>query len=382
VRHLLHALGILAGAAALVSCATTPAQPVAFAGAPCVRPPPMHCPDKDCPGEMVTNQGSVVEPGTNRSYFLDYPCDLKRGEDVTLILALHGGGSYGNWQRNYFPAMDYADKRRLVIATPNTRGWSAADDPYLQNIVTGILKTIGKENVKSFWLVGHSMGSFNSRRLVCTDFFRDKVDGYLSLSGGRVGNPPGSPAPQFNIPPLNGSGGRAGFQVGGPSGSGGPSAGARPPGAAGAAPGGPGGGPGGAIAAAQNASLDCDFSFIFANGEHEPSAQTLAATSSWAEKYGCRPRETVQEITDVKAGYVYDSSRQEFGTDAWGRLPRGGSAEVMEYRNCRDGRIVADVMRKGKGHTEGLEPRVTEKLIDMMQRARGGKLRSNAGGQS
>lgn len=375
MKHAYHAFAALAGAALLASCVTTPRQAVAFAGAPCVRPPPMHCPDKDCPGELVTNQGSVVEPKTSRTYFLDYPCDLKLGEDVTLILALHGGGSYGNWQRNYFPAMDYVDKRRLVIATPNTRGWSAADDGYLQNIVTSIIDTVGKENVKSFWLVGHSMGSFNSRRLVCTEFFRDKVDGYVSLSGGRVGNPPGAPAPQFNIPPTNGSGGRTGSQVGGPPGAGGPPPGARPPGAGGPPP----GGPGGAIAAAQNVSLDCDFSFIFANGEHEPSAQTLATTSSWAEKYGCRPRATTEKIADVKAGYVYDSSRQEFGTDAWGRLPRGGTAEVMEYRNCREGRVVADVMRRGKGHTEGLEPKVTEKLIDMMQSAKGGKLRANGG---
>jgi hypothetical protein len=65
---------------------------------------------------------------TRRPYFLDYPCDLKSGEKVTLVLSLHGGGSYGNWQRHYFPIMDYKDKYRLVIATPNapTRAWSAA----------------------------------------------------------------------------------------------------------------------------------------------------------------------------------------------------------------------------------------------------------------
>src|SRR5690606_37522847 len=130
---------------------------------------------------------------------------------------------------------------------------------------------------------------------------------------------------------------------------------------------------------AQNANLDCDFSFIFATGEHEPSAQTLAMTSSWAEKYGCRSREVSEEITDQKAGYVYDSSRQELGTDAWGLLPRGGTARVMEYAGCRDGRIVADVVRLQKGHTEGLEPKITEKLVDMMQRARGGKVRASMG---
>src|SRR2546430_1128331 len=49
---------------------------------------------------------------------------------LTFILSLHGFGSYGNWQRHYLPIMDYKDKYRLVIATPNspTRAWSAADD--------------------------------------------------------------------------------------------------------------------------------------------------------------------------------------------------------------------------------------------------------------
>ena len=36
------------------------------------------------------------------------------------VISLHGGGSYGNWQRHYFPLLDYKDKYRLVIATPNS----------------------------------------------------------------------------------------------------------------------------------------------------------------------------------------------------------------------------------------------------------------------
>ena len=100
------------------------ADPFRFAGAPCVAPPRLKCPDKDCPSDRVINEGNVVEMKTRRTYFLDYPCDLKPGEKVTFILSLHGAGSYGNWQRHYFPIIDYKDKYRLVIATPNspTRG--------------------------------------------------------------------------------------------------------------------------------------------------------------------------------------------------------------------------------------------------------------------
>lgn len=48
------------------------------------------------------------------------------------------------------------------------------------------------------------------------------------------------------------------------------------------------------------------------------------------------------------------------------------------YPNCRDGRAVADVVRIDKGHTEGLEPNVTETVISLMVSARGGKVASSA----
>ena len=38
--------------------------------------------------------------------------------------------------------------------------------------------------------------------------------------------------------------------------------------------------------------------------------------------------------------------------------------------------MIADVVRLDKGHTEGLEPRVTEELIKLMVAAPGGKVRA------
>ena len=49
---------------------------------------------------------------------------------------------------------------------------------------------------------------------------------------------------------------------------------------------------------------------------------------------------------------------------------------MFEYPKCKDGRLVADVVRMGKGHTEGLEPNVTETLVAMMVAAPGGKVRA------
>ncbi len=317
---------------------------VQLAGAPCATPPPLHCPDSDCSSDRVINQGPVVELKTRRTYFLDYPCDLKPGEKVTFILSLHGAGSYGNWQRHYFPLLDFKDKYRLVIATPNspTHVWSEADDEYLQNIVRSVVDQIGASNIKAFWLVGHSQGGLTSNRLLRTDFFNARVDGWLSLSGGRLGGAPG----------------RASF-----------GAIAGPP---------PGGGRGGAPAPPGASALrdlpSGDFSFIFATGEREMDAKGLPATSEWASKYHCSARKGPEEIVDAKAGYIYDRSRQNPPNPAWGLLPRPGSARIYAFSGCDGGRVVADVVRLEKGHTEGLEPNVTEALVKLMLSAPGGKL--------
>jgi poly(3-hydroxybutyrate) depolymerase len=322
------------------------AQPMQLSGAPCAKPPALHCPDAGCTAQVVTNGGSVVEPKTGRMYFLDYPCDLKRGEKVMFVLSLHGGGSYGNWQRHYFPIFDYVDKYRLVVATPFSprRVWTPEDDSYLENIVTTVVNEIGRNNIKSFWLAGHSQGGLTSSRIICSDFFKTKVDGFLSLSGGRVGGQAGR-ASGFAVPAAAGA----------PGGRGAAAPPALPPGAL-----------------TISSPPACDFSHIFETGEHEISA--LPATSERAQKYGCSGEMKRREVVDAKAGYVYDGTRQNPGSKSWGLLPRPGKAEVRSFRNCRDRRLVADVVRFDKGHTEGLEPNITEALVKMMASARGGKI--------
>ena len=354
-QKFIRLLVIVAAIAAFVGYARAQAQQQSFqfAGAPCATPPVLHCPDTDCTADREINQGPVVEMKTRRTYFLDYPCDLKPGEKVTFILSIHGAGSYGNWQRHYFPLLDYVDKYRLVVATPNspTHIWSTADDEYLQNIVNFVVDQIGKQNIRAFWLVGHSQGGMTSNRLVRTDFFASRVDGWLSLSGGRLGPTPPIPASFFNA--------------------------ARPAGAAAAAPGTPPPPSAATLAAAMAPLRDppaADFSFIFETGQHELGDQPLPGASPWAAKYSCGARVRLADVVDTKPGYVYDPTRQNPGSDAWGHLPKPGTAEVFEYPNCKDGRVVADVIRLGKGHTEALEPKITEQLVQLMVSAPGGKI--------
>jgi pimeloyl-ACP methyl ester carboxylesterase len=308
----------------------------------------LHCPDDACPSPVVINQGTEVEMKTRRTYFLDYPCDLKKGEPITLILSLHGGGSYGNWQRHYFPLMDYRDRYRLVIATPNSpiRVWTEADDEYLRNIVDSLIEQLGRPNIKAFWLVGHSQGGMTSNRLVRTEYFSRKVDGWLSLSGGRLGGNPdrsaGFNAVRISSPTRATPGLTAGSL---------------------------------AAAAAALASLpSSDFSHIYATGQREIVDSGVPEVSDWAKKFGCGPRGKPQDVTDVKSGYVFDSTRLNQLNGAWGLLPAAGKSQISIYPGCREGRVVADVVRLDKGHTEGLEPKITEELIKLMLSAPGGKI--------
>lgn len=318
-------------------------------GVACQTPPPVHCADGDCAAKTAV-RGNVTEPQSGREYFLDYPCDLQPGEDVVFILNIHGAGSIANWQRHYFPAMDYKENYRLVVATPTAEGSASmgggsgvrmwmpqTDDAHLQAITTQVIDAFGAENIKAFWLAGHSQGGMTSRRLVCTDFFADKVDGMLSLSGGRIGQAPfvanfGPPLPDGSPPPARQQ------------------------------------------STAAETLPSCDFSHIFAIGEYE--IESLPDSSPWAERYQCESRQHSQ-VVDTRAGWVTDSGRS--GYRVWGRDARPGTADVFVYPECADNRVVADVVRLDKGHTEGLEPDITRTILELMVSARGGKLQASAG---
>jgi hypothetical protein len=222
--------------------------------------------------------------------------------------------------------------------------WSEADDEYLHNLVDLVVGTVGKKNVEHFILAGHSQGGMTSNRISCSDYFKDKVDVRISLSGGRIGDvtwanrgfgpggpmvyksgEPYKPPPPFRLPPA----------ASGP--------------------------PGGA----------CDYSFIFSNGEYETIP---AATSPLADKFGCSARVQLSDVIDPKPGYVWDATRQDPGTDGWGHYPKSGRALVYQFPNSKDGRVIADIVKLQKGHTEGYEPNVTDKIIELAVSAKGGKI--------
>jgi hypothetical protein len=285
--------------------------------------------------------GLFVDRQSGRMFFLDEPDDLKADEQVTFLLNLHGGGSHGIWQRLYFPAHDFKNKYRLVVATPTaktkepSRHWATeADDDWLIDIVNFVCNKYGKNRIKSFWLVGHSQGGMTSNRLLRTEFFTSRVDGWLSLSGGRIG--------PVELPSSFFEGGSRQMPA--------PTPGSPAPGRA--------------------TMLDCDISFIFSTGSLE--IVKLPETSPWAEKYHAGPRMRMPDIVDTEKGQVTGETPGR--GPSWGREARPGTAQLYVYPNARGGRIIADIVRLDKGHTEGYEPKITEEIIKMRVSAPGGKL--------
>ena len=182
---------------------------------------------------------------------------------------------------------------------------------------------------------------------MCDPYFRDKVDVRISLSGGRVGEVTPAGKGFAGGTPVYKSGGTQppGFQL--------------PPRMPEVGP------PGG----------DCDYSFIFSNGENE---SIPVATSPLADKFGCAARTELPDVIDPKPGYVWDSTRQDPGSDGWGHYPRSGRDLVYVFPGCKEGRVVADVVRIAKGHTEGYEPNITDAIIGLAVSAKGGKIATGA----
>ena len=321
-------------------------------GTTCVSPPPLHCPDANCSNELIMHPGNATVPKSRRAFFLDYPCSLKPGEVVTFVLSLHGGGMNGNWHRHYFPLVDIKEKYRLVVAAPSAVNvlWSEEnDDAYLRRIVSFVYEQIGARNIVAFWLAGHSHGGLTAHRLLVTPFFRGKVTGWVSLSGGRLGSrraySPGGTKSRYLLPAPSSTSGL-------------------PP-------------PETSVARAPGVGLrdatalpDYELSHIYTSGEYELTAAGLPDHSVWAQRLGCGPQTRRPDIIDTKAGYVWDSRSPRTRSPSAGRQPRPGRARVYVYPECHEGHVVADVIRLDKGHSEGLEPNVTEEIVKLMLSAR------------
>jgi hypothetical protein len=339
-------------ATAILSCCLTstshaaedPAE-ITVPGVPCA-PAAARCPEDDATcRDVVAEQGNVTEPKTGRKFFLDYACGLVPGERALFILNVHGIGGNANWQRHYFPALDYKDTYRLIVATGKSAEINfraANDDEYIAGIIDYVAKSFEKVDLR-FWLAGHSAGGGYSRSWMCKpSALSDRIVGSVSLAGGRIGGM-GSGFPAEAAASLR----RSGIA---PAGDGG-----TPP----APPGAPGSPP------------TCgELSHIYSTGDIDSlGGNPVPETSTLAESLSCGERVRHSDIVDTEGGHVYDARDREPPLPGWGKEARPGTTEVYEFPDCRDGRVIADLIRLEKGHTEGLEPKVTEQILKLMVRA-------------
>lgn len=293
-----------------------------------------------CTDDAMSELGNALEPLSGRRFFLEYPCDLKPDDRVLFLLSLHGAGTTGNWQRHYFPATELKERYRLVIATPTAatvrqippipvafRVWDAeADDRYLEAIVKYVFDRFGRDRIRSFWIAGHSQGGVTAHRIACSGYFKNKTDGVLSLSGGRIGAV--VPSRLFLTPPPRSSERAPVF--------------------------------GDAIVPA------CNLSYIFVTGERE--VVSLPDRSPWAEKYRCARRVERDRIVDTDAAYVSTEPTEV-------QVPASHATDIYVYPNCARAKLVADVFRHDRDHADGFGPTVTEAIVRLMLTAPGGKVR-------
>ena len=219
-----------------------------------------------------------------------------------------------------------------MIATPNapTRAWSAADDEYLQNIVELRGRT-DRAREHQVVLAGGTLAGRHDVESLAAHRLLQEQGRWLAEPVGRTAWRTtghacrfGNVTPALQLPRRRAAAACAGDRRAGRG-----------------------------VDRASDRRL---LVYLRQPVEREIDAKGVPPASAWAAKYGCGARGAAKEIVDTKAGYIYDRSRQNPPNPSWGLLPGPGTAHVMTYAGCKDGRVVADVVRIDKGHTEGLEP--------------------------
>ena len=216
--------------------------------------------------------------------------------------------------------MDFKDKYRLVIATPNAvapppKAWAAVDDavpsghrqPGLRSNRQGKHQSLlaggpfaGRHDLEPASSAPTSSSSASTAGSACPE------DGWAAIPAAEILLISARVVARPRILPARAS---------------------RTAGGRGTAP--------ALTAAAQLRELPAnEFSFIYETGQNEMDTKGLPETSDMGRKLGCGARVRKADIVDTQAGYVYDSTRQDPGSDAWGRLPRPGTAELFEYPHC------------------------------------------------
>jgi polyhydroxybutyrate depolymerase len=186
-------------AALVVACSGGPATSPS-AGAPSPSPP-----STIEPSATAASQAPDLVIGGDRPVAVHVPASYDPGQPAPLLILLHGYGSSGREDDEYFHLAAVAEKRGYLYAYPDgtkdstgNRFWSATDAccdfdrtgvndvAYLDGLITAI-QAAYTVDPKRIDLIGRSSGGFMTYRLACVH--GDRIAAIVSLAGASFANP-------------------------------------------------------------------------------------------------------------------------------------------------------------------------------------------------
>lgn len=133
-------------------------------------------------------EGNMTVDGRNRYYLLNLPSNYNEASDISLVIALHGGGGKATQMESDYLLTEKANKEKFAIVYPEgvqsegilgVRTWNAGtccdyaveknidDVKYISLLIDELLKKYPKLNPKKVYATGMSNGAMLSYRLAC-----------------------------------------------------------------------------------------------------------------------------------------------------------------------------------------------------------------------
>lgn len=150
-------------------------------------------------------EGNMTVDGRNRYYLLNLPPNYNESSDISLLIALHGGGGKATQMESDYLLTEKANKEKFAIVYPEgvqsdgilgARTWNAGtccdyaveqnidDVKYISLLIDELLKKYPKLNPKKVYATGMSNGAMMSYRLACE--LSNKIAAIAPVAGALV----------------------------------------------------------------------------------------------------------------------------------------------------------------------------------------------------
>ncbi len=157
------------------------------------------------PLSELRTEGSMMVDGRSRYYLLNLPPNYNEAADVSLVIALHGGGGKATQMESDYLLTEKANAAKFAIVYPEgvqsdgilgARTWNAGtccdyaveknidDVKYISILIDELLKKYPKLNPKKVYATGMSNGAMMSYRLACE--LSNKIAAIAPVAGALV----------------------------------------------------------------------------------------------------------------------------------------------------------------------------------------------------